>query len=69
MQFLDEMKELIPFERIESILIEKGVYKFNIGKVAKLSISASIPVKTLIGALFLQSWYGLSDPMDRGVDS
>ena len=24
MKFLDEMKELIPFERIENILIEKG---------------------------------------------
>ena len=58
MQFLDEMKELIPFERIESILIEKGI-KSNIGKVGR----PFIPVKTLIGALFLQSWYGLSDPM------
>ena len=59
MKFLDEMKALIPFERIENILIEKGIYKPNIDKVGR----ASIPVKTLIGALFLQSWYGLSDPM------
>jgi IS5 family transposase len=58
-QFLSEMKVLIPFDAIEVILIEKGIYKPNKGKQGRPSISAS----TLVGALFLQSWYGLSDPM------
>ena len=53
------MKELIPFETIESLLIEKGIYKPNKGKQGRPSISVNI----LVGALFLQSWYGLSDPM------
>jgi IS5 family transposase len=53
------MKVLIPFDAIEVILIEKGIYKPNKGKQGRPSISAS----TLVGALFLQSWYGLSDPM------
>lgn len=59
MKFLSEMKELIPFEAIEEILIEKNIYKPNKGKAGR----PSIPAKTLIGALFLQNWYGLSDPM------
>ena len=59
MKFLNEMKELIPFDTIEIILIEKKIYKPNNGKAGRPSISA----KTLIGALFLQNWYGLSDPM------
>jgi len=59
MKFLGEMKELIPFETIEKILIEKNIYKPNKGKAGR----PSIPSKTLIGALFLQNWYGLSDPM------
>jgi transposase, IS5 family len=58
-QFLSEMKVLIPFDAIEAILIEKGIYKPNKGKQGR----PSIPATTLIGALFLQSWYGLSDPM------
>lgn len=58
-QFLGEMKILIPFEAIEAILIEKGIYKPNKGKQGR----PSIPSSTLVGALFLQSWYGLSDPM------
>jgi IS5 family transposase len=58
-QFLGEMKVLIPFEAIEAILIEKGIYKPNKGKQGR----PSIPSSTLVGALFLQSWYGLSDPM------
>lgn len=58
-RFLSEMKVLIPFEAIEAILIEKGIYKPNKGKQGRPSIPSSI----LIGALFLQSWYGLSDPM------
>jgi IS5 family transposase len=53
------MKILIPFEAIEAILIEKGIYKPNKGKQGR----PSIPASTLVGALFLQSWYGLSDPM------
>ena len=59
MKFLNEMKEIIPFEAIEKILIEKNVYKPNKGKTGR----PSIPSKILIGSLFLQNWYGLSDPM------
>jgi IS5 family transposase len=58
-KFLTEMKELIPFEAIEKLLIEKNIYKPNKGKQGR----PSIPAKILVGALFLQSWYGLSDPM------
>ncbi|MCK5536939.1 MAG: IS5 family transposase [Bacteroidales bacterium] len=58
-KFLLEMKELIPFEVIEKLLIEKSIYKPNKGKQGR----PSIPARILIGALFLQSWYGLSDPM------
>lgn len=58
-QFLNEMKPLIPYDTIEAILIEKGIYKPNKGKQGRPSIPASV----LLGALFLQSWYGLSDPM------
>jgi len=58
-QFLSEMKPLIPYEAIEKVLIEKGIYKPNKGKQGRPSIPASV----LLGALFLQSWYGLSDPM------
>ena len=53
------MKEIIPFEVIEKILIEKDVYKPNKGKTRR----PSIPSKILVGSLFLQNWYGLSDPM------
>ncbi len=59
MKFLSEMKELIPFNEIEKLLIENNIYKPNIGKVGPPTISS----KTLVGALFLQNWYGLSDPM------
>ena len=59
MKFLGEMKELIPFDAIEQQLIEKGIYKPNQGKRGR----PSIPAKILIGSLFLQAWYGLSDPM------
>lgn len=59
MKFLSEMKDLIPFKAIEEILIEKNIYKPNKGKIGR----PSIPARTLIGALFLQNWYGLSDPM------
>lgn len=53
------MKELIPFAQIEKLLIETNIYKPNKGKQGRPSIPANI----LVGALFLQSWYGLSDPM------
>ncbi len=59
MKFLSEMKELIPFESIKELLIEKNIYKITKGKPGR----PSIPSKTLVGALFLQNWYGLSDPM------
>lgn len=58
-RFLSEMKELIPFDSIEKILIEKNIYKPNKGLPGR----PSIPARVLIGSLFLQSWYGLSDPM------
>lgn len=58
-QFLSEMKPLIPYDAIERVLIEKEIYKPNRGKQGR----PSIPASTLLGALFLQSWYGLSDPM------
>ena len=53
------MKELIPFEQIEKLLIEKSIYKPKKGKQGR----PSIPSNILVGTLFLQSWYGLSDPM------
>lgn len=59
MKFLSEMKELIPFDKIEKLLIEKNIYKPNKGKPGR----PSIPSKVLVGALFLQNWYSLSDPM------
>jgi len=59
MKFLGEMKPLIPFDLIEKTLIEKGIYKPNKGKQGR----PSTPAKILIGSLFLQAWYGLSDPM------
>lgn len=58
-QFLSEMKPLIPYDTIETVLIEKGIYRPNKGKQGRPSIPSSV----LVGALFLQSWYGLSDPM------
>ena len=58
-RFLSEMKALVPFDAIESMLVEKGIYKPNKGKRGR----PSIPARVLVGALFLQSWYGLSDPM------
>ena len=59
MKFLNEMSEILPFEAIEKILIEKNIYKPNKGKTGR----PSIPSKILVGALFLQNWYSLSDPM------
>jgi len=60
MKFLNEMKEIIPFEDLVSILIEEGVYKPEVGKKGG---RPQTPAKILLGALFLQSWYSLSDPM------
>lgn len=60
MKFLNEMKEVIPFEHLVSILIEEGVYKPEVGKKGG---RPQTPAKILLGALFLQSWYSLSDPM------
>jgi len=42
MKFLNEMKEIIPFEVIEKILIEKNVYKPNKGKTTRPSIPSKI---------------------------
>jgi IS5 family transposase len=53
------MKPLIPYEQIEELLIDKNIYKPNKGMQGR----PSIPARILIGSLFLQSWYGLSDPM------
>lgn len=58
-KFLSEMKPLIPYAQIEKLLIDKNIYKPNKGQQGRPSIPANI----LIGSLFLQSWYGLSDPM------
>ncbi|PHS30035.1 MAG: hypothetical protein COA92_10190 [Sulfurovum sp.] len=43
-----------------SILIEEGIYKPEVGKKGG---RPQTPAKILLGALFLQSWYSLSDPM------
>mgnify|MGYP001036227006 CR=1 FL=1 len=59
MLFLREMHKLIPWKEIERLLIERGIYKPNKEKQGR----RSIPASTLIGALFLQSLYGLSHPM------
>ncbi len=49
-KFLGEMKEIIPFEKIEDILIQEGIYKKKTDKkVGRLQI----PAKVLLGALFL----------------
>ncbi len=58
-KFLSQMKPLIPYAQIEKLLIAKNIYKPNKGMQGRPSIPANI----LIGSLFLQSWYGLSDPM------
>ena len=60
MKFLNEMKEIIPFEALVSMLIEEGIYKPEVGKKGG---RPQVPANILLGALFLQSWYSLSDPM------
>ena len=60
MKFLEEMKAYIPYEALERLLIEEGVYRPKVpGKKGR----PPYPSRVLLGALFLQSWYGLSDPM------
>ena len=60
MKFLNEMKEIIPFDHLIVILVEEGVYTPEVGKKGG---RPQTPAKILLGALFLQSWYSLSDPM------
>lgn len=64
MTFLNEMKEIIPFENLVSILIEEGVYKPEVGKKGGRPQTLA---KLLLGTLFLQSWYKLSDPMTEAL--
>lgn len=59
-KFLEEMKAHIPYEALEKLLIEEGVYR---PKEAGKPGRPPYPSKVLLGALFLQTWYGLSDPM------
>ena len=59
-KFLEEMKAYIPYESLERLLIEEGVYRpRQPGKAGR----PPYPSRVLLGALFLQTWYGLSDPM------
>ena len=60
MKFLEEMKAYIPYEAIEKLLIKEGVYR---PKKAGEPGRPPYPCDVLMGALFLQTWYGLSDPM------
>lgn len=60
MKFLEEMKEHIPYDRLEKLLIEEGVYR---PKQPNKAGRPPYPCAILLGALFLQSWYALSDPM------
>ena len=60
MKFLEEMKEHIPYECLETLLIQEGVYRpKQPNKAGRTPYRASV----LLGALFLQTWYNLSDPM------
>ena len=59
-KFLEEMKTYIPYEAIEELLIQEGVYR---PKKKGTPGRPPYPCKVLVGALFLQAWYGLSDPM------
>lgn len=60
MKFLNEMKEQIPYERLEALLIKEGVYR---PKQANKAGRTPYRCSVLLGSLFLQTWYGLSDPM------
>jgi len=59
-KFLEEMKKHIPYDELEELLIKEGIYK---PKTSRKKGRPPYPIKTLLGALFLQAWYGLSDPM------
>jgi IS5 family transposase len=54
------MKRHIPYNELEELLIKKRVYR---PKTSRKKGREPYPIKTLLGALFLQAWYGLSDPM------
>ena len=54
------MKSYIPYERLEELLIKEGIYR---PKRKGEGGRPPYPAKILLGALFLQAWYGLSDPM------
>ena len=59
-KFLEEMKAYIPYESLEALLIKEGVYRpKEPGKPGRPPYRCSV----LLGSLFLQAWYGLSDPM------
>ncbi|HOQ32978.1 MAG TPA: IS5 family transposase [Candidatus Hydrogenedens sp.] len=57
-KFLEQMERIIPWEEIERKCIEVGVYKPNRGQQGR----PSLPCRVLVGSLFLQAWYALSDP-------
>jgi len=59
-KFLYEMKEQIPFDKLEELLIKEGVYR---PKQANKAGRRPYRCSVLLGSLFLQSWYALSDPM------
>jgi len=59
-KFLSEMKAFIPWEALEKMLIDKGAYRpREKGRAGRPPYRSSV----LLGALFLQAWYDLSDPM------
>jgi len=59
-KFLSEMKAFIPWEELEEMLIKEGAYRpKQPGKAGRPPYKASV----LLGSLFLQAWYSLSDPM------
>ena len=58
--FLEEMKKYIPYESLEKLLIKEGIYR---PKEERKGGRPPYPSSVLLGALFLQAWYGLSDPM------
>ena len=60
MKFLNEMKEIILFDKLEAILVEEWVYNPKVGKKWG---RPQIAAKILLGTLFLQNWYNLSDSM------
>lgn len=57
-EFLRQMQEVIPWKELEEECIRAGVYKANWGQRGR----PSLPFRALLGSLFLQAWYGLSDP-------